>query len=59
MSCLGQPGHKRQADSRPRVGRTKFDEVRAELAKGTGILKTAKLCRVGVSVVQRVRAEAA
>ena len=30
---------------------------RAELAKGTGILKTAKLCKVGTGTVQRIKRE--
>jgi DNA invertase Pin-like site-specific DNA recombinase len=33
--------------------------VRAALAQGTGILKTAKLCGCGVSIVQRIKAELA
>jgi DNA invertase Pin-like site-specific DNA recombinase len=41
---------------RPRVGDDVERKVRAELAKGTGILKTARLCKVGASVVQRVAA---
>jgi DNA invertase Pin-like site-specific DNA recombinase len=40
---------------RPAVGPRKIAAVRAELAKGAGILKTARLVGVGVSVVQRVR----
>jgi DNA invertase Pin-like site-specific DNA recombinase len=40
---------------RPAVGPRKIAAVRAELAKGTGVLKTARLVGVGVSVVQRVR----
>jgi DNA invertase Pin-like site-specific DNA recombinase len=42
---------------RPVVGRRRIDAVRAELAKGTGILKTARIVGVGVSVVQRVKAQ--
>ena len=30
--------------------------VRAELEKGTGIIKTARLCGTGVSAVQRIKA---
>jgi hypothetical protein len=41
---------------RPVVGRHRIDQVREELAKGTGILKTARIVGVGVSVVQRVKA---
>jgi DNA invertase Pin-like site-specific DNA recombinase len=39
---------------RPVVGGSRIDAVRAELEKGTGILKTARIVGVGVSVVQRV-----
>jgi DNA invertase Pin-like site-specific DNA recombinase len=42
---------------RPRVGADVERAVRAELAKGTGILKTARLCSVGASVVQRIAAQ--
>jgi DNA invertase Pin-like site-specific DNA recombinase len=37
---------------------SKVKAIRTELAKGTGIIKAAKLCGVGVSVVQRIKAEA-
>ena len=40
---------------RPRTG--KEAEIRAALAAGNGILRTAKLCGVGSSAVQRVKAE--
>ncbi|MEI9982621.1 MAG: recombinase family protein [Aliidongia sp.] len=40
---------------RPRTG--KETEIRASLAAGNGILKTAKLCGVGSSAVQRIKAE--
>ena len=39
--------------------RLKVEEIRAELAKGTGILKTARLCGTGVSAVQRIKREMA
>jgi DNA invertase Pin-like site-specific DNA recombinase len=39
--------------------RAKVDAIRAELAKGTGIIKTARLCSTGVSVVQRIKREVA
>jgi DNA invertase Pin-like site-specific DNA recombinase len=42
---------------RPAIPIRRLEEVRAELAKGTGILKTARLVGVGVSVVQRIKAE--
>jgi DNA invertase Pin-like site-specific DNA recombinase len=41
------------------VGPHRLDAVRAELAKGTGILKTARLAGVGTSVVQRIKREMA
>jgi DNA invertase Pin-like site-specific DNA recombinase len=41
----------------PPLARTKVEAIRVELAKGTGILKTARLCGTGVSAVQRVKAE--
>jgi DNA invertase Pin-like site-specific DNA recombinase len=34
----------------------KAEEIRAELQKRTGILKTARLCGTGVSAVQRIKA---
>ena len=43
---------------RPVVDRHRIDQVREELAKGTGILKTARIVGVGVSVVQRVARQA-
>jgi DNA invertase Pin-like site-specific DNA recombinase len=46
-----------KAIGRPVVGRRRIDAVRAELEKGTGILKTARLVGVGVSVVQRIKAQ--
>jgi hypothetical protein len=36
--------------------RHKAEQIRAELQKGTGILKAARLCGTGVSVVQRDQA---
>jgi hypothetical protein len=42
---------------RPRVGGKVEDRVRAELAKGTGILKTAKLIGLGSGTVQRIKRE--
>jgi len=42
---------------RPRS--TDDDQIRATLAAGNGILKTARLCGVGTSAVQRVKAEMA
>lgn len=42
---------------RPETPRSKIAAIRTELAKGTGILKTARLCGCGASVVQRVKVE--
>jgi len=39
--------------------RQKVEVIRAELAKGTGIINTARLCGTGVSVVQRIKRETA
>jgi hypothetical protein len=36
--------------------RHKVEQIRAELQKGTGILKTARLVGTGVSAVQRIKA---
>jgi DNA invertase Pin-like site-specific DNA recombinase len=44
---------------RPRVSTKIEGQVRAELAKGTGILKTAKLIGVGSGTVQRIRRDMA
>ena len=37
--------------------RHKVEQIRAELQKGTGIIKTARLCGTGVSAVQRIKLE--
>jgi DNA invertase Pin-like site-specific DNA recombinase len=39
------------------LARYKVEAIRAELAKGTGIIKTARLVGTGVSAVQRVKRE--
>jgi DNA invertase Pin-like site-specific DNA recombinase len=39
--------------------KAKTEAIRAELAKGTGILKTARIVGTGVSVVQRIKREEA
>ena len=44
------------------LGRTplaaaKVEAIKAELARGTGIIKTARLCGTGVSAVQRIKKE--
>ena len=44
---------------RAKIDRGKVECIRAELAKGTGIVKTARLCGAGVSAVRRVKAEMA
>ena len=38
---------------RPTTGNRKLAEIHAELAKGTGILKTARMIGVGVPVASR------
>jgi DNA invertase Pin-like site-specific DNA recombinase len=40
---------------RPNVSGAKVNAAKAELAKGTGIIKTAKLIGVGVGTVQRIK----
>jgi len=37
------------------LARHKAELIRAELQKGTGIIKTARLCGTGVSAVQRIK----
>jgi DNA invertase Pin-like site-specific DNA recombinase len=41
---------------RPQIAQSKEAAVRASLAAGNGIQKTAKLAGVGVSAVQRIKA---
>lgn len=41
------------------LARQKVEAIRAELAEGTGIIKAARLCGIGVSVVQRMKRETA
>jgi DNA invertase Pin-like site-specific DNA recombinase len=41
------------------LARHKVEQIRAELQKGTGIIKTARLCGTGVSAVQRIKREMA
>ena len=54
------PGRGRKARrAADRVAPRKAQAIRAELAKGTGIVKTARLCRAGVGVVQRIKQEMA
>jgi DNA invertase Pin-like site-specific DNA recombinase len=42
---------------RPKVGKQVEDRARRELAKGTGVVKTAKLLGIGTGTVQRVKRE--
>jgi DNA invertase Pin-like site-specific DNA recombinase len=42
---------------RPQIDGRKVEQIRTELRKGTGILKTARLIGVGVSTVQRIKQE--
>jgi len=44
---------------RPRTGEAKVAKIQAELARGTGIVKTAKGLGVGVGTVQRIKTEMA
>ena len=44
---------------RPWIDKRKEAAIRRELAKGTGILKTARLCKVGTGTVQRIKRELA
>jgi DNA invertase Pin-like site-specific DNA recombinase len=46
-----------KAISRPQVSRAVEAEIRERLNSGVGVLKTARILRVGSSVVQRVRRE--
>ena len=41
----------------PPLSQVKVEAIRTELARGTGILKTALLCGTGVSAVQRIKRE--
>ena len=42
---------------RPQIARRKAELIRAELQKGTGIVKTARLTGTGVATVQRIKAQ--
>ena len=48
-----------KAIGRPTISKAKAAQIRAELAKGTGILKTAKLLKAGAAVVHRIKREMA
>ena len=53
-SCQGQAS--RDQEGKPIGRQPPVEQIRAELQKGTGILKTARLCGTGVSAVQRIKA---
>jgi DNA invertase Pin-like site-specific DNA recombinase len=40
---------------RPRIPRRKVEQICAELAKGTGIIRTARIVGVGVGTVQKIK----
>jgi DNA invertase Pin-like site-specific DNA recombinase len=42
---------------RPWLDKRKEAAIRAELGRGTGVLKTARLCKVGTGTVQRIKRE--
>jgi DNA invertase Pin-like site-specific DNA recombinase len=42
---------------RPWLDKRKEAAIRAELGRGTGVLKTARSCRVGTGTVQRLKRE--
>jgi DNA invertase Pin-like site-specific DNA recombinase len=42
---------------KPAVSAAKVEAIKLELAKGTGMLKTARLCGVGTYTVQRIKKE--
>jgi len=48
-------GKKRQRLGRPNADPKKLEAARRELAKGTGVLKTAKLVGLGTGTVQRLK----
>jgi DNA invertase Pin-like site-specific DNA recombinase len=41
---------------RPRISRRMIEQISAELAKGTRIIRTARLVGVGVGTVQKIKA---
>ena len=41
----------------PPLAQAKVEAIQAELSRGTGIIKTARLCGTGVSAVQRIKRE--
>ena len=57
MAGLARAREQGRIGGRPRVSEEVVKAVLKNLAKGRGILKTARICRVGTSVVQRIKAE--
>jgi DNA invertase Pin-like site-specific DNA recombinase len=54
---ISKAGHVRKRPGRPGASPKKLAAARRELAKGTGILKTAKLIGLGSGTVQRLKRE--
>ena len=57
MAGLARAREQGRIGGRPRVSGEVVKAVLKNLAKGRGILKTARNCKVGTSVVQRIKAE--
>jgi len=56
---ISKAGHLRKRLGRPGASPNKLAAARRELAKGTGILKTARLTGLGTGTVQRLKRETA
>jgi len=54
---VSKAGKVRRNLGRPGPGSDKLERARLELAKGTGIIKTAKLIGLGVGTVHRLKRE--
>jgi len=52
---VSKAGKRRQRFGRPNADPRKIEAARRELAKGTGVLKTAKLVGLGTGTVQRLK----
>ena len=52
---ISKAGKKRQRFGRPNADPKKIEAARRELAKGTGVLKTAKLVGLGTGTVHRLK----
>ena len=52
---ISKAGKKRQRFGRPNADPNKLEAARHELAKCTGVLKTAKLVGLGTGTVQRLK----